>query len=106
MISLGDAAEGAVIVADAADANPGDGVCDDGNGNCSLRAALQEADALSGSDTVSLPSGTYILTLDSHLTITSDVSVIGDGAVSTLIQAAASAGTAIFRVLLITTGEK
>lgn len=108
MISLGGAAEGSIIVvdttADAVDANPGDGVCDDGNGNCSLRAALQEADALPGSDTVTLPSGTYTLTLGSELIINSDVSVVGDGAASTIIQAAASAGTAGFRVLFITSG--
>ena len=30
---------------DAGDANPGDGTCDDGNGNCTLPAAIDEADA-------------------------------------------------------------
>lgn len=37
---------------DGADANPGDGVCDDGAGNCTLRAAIQEANATAGSDTI------------------------------------------------------
>lgn len=31
--------------ADTLDANPGDGICADANGNCSLRAAIQEANA-------------------------------------------------------------
>ncbi len=31
---------------DAVDANPGDGSCDDGAGNCTLRAAIMEANTL------------------------------------------------------------
>ena len=41
---------------DTVDANPGDGICDDGTGpgtNCTLRAAIMEANALAGTDTVS-----------------------------------------------------
>lgn len=34
------------------DSNPGDGFCDDGAGNCSLRAAIQEANASAGPDTI------------------------------------------------------
>ena len=34
------------------DANPGDGVCDDGAGNCTLYAAIQEANALPGADVI------------------------------------------------------
>ena len=37
---------------DGADASPGDGSCDDGSGNCTLRAAIQEANAASGSDLI------------------------------------------------------
>ncbi len=48
---------------DAPDLTPGDGVCDTGIGACSLRAAIQEANALPGEDTVVAPSGTYLLTL-------------------------------------------
>ena len=33
---------------DANDMNPGDGICDTGNGDCTLRAALQEANAYPG----------------------------------------------------------
>jgi CSLREA domain-containing protein len=48
-------------VADVVDAAPGDGVCETapGNGICTLRAAIQEANALAGADTVLLPSQTY-----------------------------------------------
>ncbi len=34
--------------ADVVDANLGDGICDDGSGNCTLRAAIQESNALGG----------------------------------------------------------
>src|SRR5688572_8248270 len=49
--------------ADGADPIPGDGVCDDGLGNCTLRAAIQTANANAGSDDVILPAGLYVLTL-------------------------------------------
>src|SRR5439155_26666818 len=48
---------------DAVDANPGDGICDDGGGRCTLRAAIMEANALPGADTIVLPSGTYRLSI-------------------------------------------
>ena len=37
---------------DSPDANPGDGVCADASGNCSLRAAIEEANALAGPDVI------------------------------------------------------
>ena len=37
---------------DTSDANPGDGACDDGAGNCTLRAAIEEANASVGTDTI------------------------------------------------------
>ncbi|HZP40334.1 MAG TPA: right-handed parallel beta-helix repeat-containing protein [Candidatus Binatia bacterium] len=49
---------------DAADAAPGDGVCATGAGACTLRAAIQEANAFGGADTVVLPAGIFRLTLD------------------------------------------
>ena len=41
------------------DSNPGDGVCDDGNGVCVLRGAMEEANALPGKDTIlfNIPPG-------------------------------------------------
>jgi CSLREA domain-containing protein len=50
---------------DRTDASPGDGVCETspGNGTCTLRAAIMEANALVGSDTVMLPGGTFTLTI-------------------------------------------
>ena len=39
-------------VLDTSDASPGDGFCDDGSGNCTLRAALEESNNLAGTDTI------------------------------------------------------
>src|SRR5262245_31858194 len=51
---------------DAGDAAPGDGVCDSGTGACTLRAAVQETNALEGFDVIVLPAGTYLLTIPGH----------------------------------------
>ena len=37
---------------DGADSNTADGVCNDGAGNCTLRAAIQQANATTGTDTI------------------------------------------------------
>jgi len=79
---------------DARDANPGDGDCDDGAGNCTLRAAIMEANALVGADTVTLPTGTYQLTMGGRddaahagdLDITDDLTINGAGADTTFID--------------------
>ncbi|MGZ9166710.1 MAG: CSLREA domain-containing protein, partial [Anaerolineales bacterium] len=44
--------------ADMVDADPGDGLCEtDITGDCTLRAAIQETNALVGADTISVPAG-------------------------------------------------
>ncbi len=53
---------------DSVDVHPGDGVCLDVLGRCSLRAAVMEADALAGADTIDLtaiddPNAPIVLTL-------------------------------------------
>lgn len=48
---------------DAVDATPGDGICASAGGACTLRAAVQEANAHAGADVISLPAGVYLLTL-------------------------------------------
>lgn len=48
---------------DAIDTNPGDGVCNTSESTCSLRAAIMEANALAGADTVTVAAGSYTLTL-------------------------------------------
>ncbi len=63
---------------DATDANPGDGVCETGSGNgiCTLRAAIQEANKRLGADTITLPAMTLNLTITG--TYDDDVAAWGD----------------------------
>ncbi len=80
--------------ADIPDVLPGDGVCGTGNGGCTLRAAIQEANALPGHDTILLPGGTYSLILPGSgedasatgdLDITDDLTLGGAAAYSTTV---------------------
>ncbi len=48
--------------ADTVDTAPGDGICSDG-ANCTLRDAIMEANASAGADTITVPAGTYTLTI-------------------------------------------
>jgi uncharacterized repeat protein (TIGR01451 family)/CSLREA domain-containing protein len=72
---------------DSYDANPGDGICADSNGDCSLRAAIEEANAVpQEADTITLPAGTYLLA-NGTLEITSNLTINGDGLATTIIDA-------------------
>ncbi|CAN7555975.1 Ig-like domain-containing protein [Paenibacillus sp. LjRoot56] len=89
---------------DVVDANPGNGICNDGNGDCSIRAALMEANALAGTDTITIPPGTYTLNSTlGQLVINSDVILDGNlgNPANTIIQAASNAASATNRVLSI-----
>jgi carbon monoxide dehydrogenase subunit G len=48
---------------DTVDAVPGDGVALDAQGNTTLRAAVMEANAVAGDDTITLPAGTFAFSL-------------------------------------------
>jgi CSLREA domain-containing protein len=93
--------------ADSLDAAPGDGFCADAGGFCSLRAAIGEANALAGADTITLPAGTYTTTIattnedanaNGDLDVTQDLTITGAGAGATIVQANALANTATDRV--------
>ena len=71
-------------VNDVIDANPGDGVCATAGGVCTLRAAIDEANALAGNDNINVPAGTYTTTND--LDITGTVSITGAGSATTIID--------------------
>ncbi len=66
------------VQADAAAANAGDGFCEDNEGRCTLRAAVEEANALGGSRTVSMPDGLFRLD-QGPIIITGDITLIGLG---------------------------
>jgi CSLREA domain-containing protein len=69
---------------DAPDAHPADGLCATRAGQCSLRAAVQEADAQprGSSTTVVLPAGSYALSLGA-LVISNTVVISGAGSGTT-----------------------
>ncbi len=82
---------------DVPDVNPGDGRCETaaGNGICTLRAAIQEANASAGADTIVLQAATtYQLqrtgaddtALNGDLDITDDVTIVGASLASTVID--------------------
>lgn len=48
---------------DSIDAAPGNGACADAVGNCTLRAAIMEANALTGADAITLPAGVYTIAI-------------------------------------------
>jgi CSLREA domain-containing protein len=54
--------------ADTVDINPGDGYARDVDGKCSLRAAVMEANALSGADTITLAAKSYQLSIAASTT--------------------------------------
>ncbi len=100
---------------DLVDATPGDGKCATKGTRtkpsvCTLRAAIMETNALAGTDTISVPSGTYKLTIASSgtanddttgsLDITDSVTITGDSGGGTVIN-----GDSIDRVFSISGGS-
>lgn len=94
----GDFSDGITVdsTVDAVDSSVGDGICSDSAGGCTLRAAVQEANATTGPQTIFLGAGTHQLTLpgggeDAALTgdldVTDSVTVIGVGVDSSVIDA-------------------
>jgi hypothetical protein len=80
---------------DAVDSNPGDGICATDLHRCTLRAAIQEANAFPGPDTISVPAGTFTLSIvgkdedqgaTGDLDINDDLTIIGDFAPTTIVD--------------------
>ncbi|HLM60038.1 MAG TPA: choice-of-anchor Q domain-containing protein, partial [Pyrinomonadaceae bacterium] len=88
--------------ADSNDISPGDGLCLDANGKCTLRAAIQEANSASNQDVIifDLPGIAVIDLSLGELIINSNLYIIGPGARRLFIQRSHDAG-ADFRVFHI-----
>src|SRR4029453_15253067 len=67
VVSLSSVASGATFTVDSpldeGGAVPGGGACQTLSGACTLRAGVQEANALAGADTLEVSAGTYVLTI-------------------------------------------
>ena len=66
---------------DAVDSHPGDGVCQTSGAKCTLRAAIQESNALAGLDNIILPAGTYkpvLGSVDEDLGLEGDFDILDD----------------------------
>lgn len=98
--------------ADTTDASPDDGICATATGVCTLRAALVQANALPGPDTITLPAGTY--NTATALPVTTIVTINGAGAASTVVDGApgqnvfgvAGAGGVTFTGFTVTGGSR
>lgn len=94
---------------DAVDAIIGDGICNDGTGACTLRAAIQEINAFGdASNSITIPAGTYVLNLvginenasaSGDLDCNQSVSITGANARTTIID-----GNGIDRVFHLLSG--
>jgi uncharacterized repeat protein (TIGR01451 family)/CSLREA domain-containing protein len=74
--------------ADTSDADTAVAACDDGSGKCSLRAAIEQANASAESDTIDLPAGHYVFDSGADtLTVIGDLKITGAGARTTVIDA-------------------
>lgn len=87
---------------DAGDLIAGDGACDSSataGDQCTLRAAIQEANALAGADVISVPVGTYILTPTlGILNVTSDMLINGVLSTTTIVDGSSNSGNGVFLV--------
>lgn len=91
-------------LADTVDDNPGDGAAADAAGNTSLRAAIQEANVLAGTDTIKFATtltGSIQLSIALD-TLNSDINIEGPGAGITVTRAS---GAANFRIFKVNTGK-
>jgi uncharacterized repeat protein (TIGR01451 family)/CSLREA domain-containing protein len=84
------------ITSDTVDANIGDGTCADAGGDCSLRAAIQEANFGGGPHTINVPAGTYTLSIagagedlaaSGDLDVREEMTIVGASAETTIIDA-------------------
>lgn len=66
------------------DSNPGDCICDNGEGLCSVNTAVQEANACPGADDISVPTGTHFV---STISISDSVVIYGTGSSATILNA-------------------
>lgn len=87
---------------DVTDIMPGDGICETaaGNGICTLRAAVAEANALAGADVISFDPSILVIQVMGQIAITSEMTINGNQLNSPTIQniAAVSTTSRVFNI--------
>jgi large repetitive protein len=75
-------------VLDTVDINLGDGICADSNGQCSIRAGIQEANSSASADTIIITTGNYSIDNSSPLVYTSssELTILGSGVNNSMIN--------------------
>ncbi len=71
---------------DKPDINHGDGICESEDGVCTLRAAIDESNAMPGQQVISLGSGVYTIEDFVSIESTDDLVLIGNGASQSIID--------------------
>jgi CSLREA domain-containing protein len=88
-------------IADGPDKNPGDGKCATAYKECTLRAAVEESNALAGANKVTVPRGSYTLARG-ELQISSKLTIAGAGTRRTALRGGGAAlGGVPMRVLQV-----
>jgi CSLREA domain-containing protein len=88
---------------DTGDATP-DGACNDGAGNCTLREAIQEANALAGADTINI-TATGIIQLTTALPdLSTDITISGPSA--SLLSVRGEGAADRYRIFTVAAGAK
>jgi len=94
--------------ADTPDADVGNSACADASGQCTLRAAIMQGNFVTGPDTITLPSGVYLLTRPGNddatvlgdLDIADDLTIQGAGSGATIVDGnGAVTGDRVFQIL-------
>ena len=97
-------------LADNADVNPGDSICDSDAGTsgsqCTLRAAIQEANAVAGDDAISFDAGLegFISLLTPLPDLTSNLTITGPGASTLTVQRDVDPSALNYRIFTIPAG--
>jgi len=89
--------------ADTDDANPGDHTCADASGQCTLRAAMQEADTTVARDVIvfALSYPAVIDLTKGELVVNTAIAVVGPGARRLTLERSPTAGTPNFRIFRV-----
>ena len=95
---------------DSTDASPGDGLCADATGQCTLRAAISESNALNpdlGRNAIifALPQPAVIALTLGKLSVIKNLDIVGPGARRLTVQRSIAVGTPNFRIFHVPAGQ-